>query len=72
MNLLRYLEFFVLAGLVLVSAAAAHQRNHVWKSNLSLWGDCVSKSYEKARPYNNRHTSVREAIQGAREERDKH
>lgn len=37
MNLLRYLEFFVLACLVLVFAAVAHQRNMVWKNDLSPW-----------------------------------
>jgi tetratricopeptide (TPR) repeat protein len=28
------------------------QRNKIWKNDLTLWGDAVSKSPQKARPYN--------------------
>ena len=53
MNLLRYIEFSVLIMLVVVLGTAAHERNHVWKDDLSLWSDIVKKSSYKARPYNN-------------------
>jgi tetratricopeptide (TPR) repeat protein len=43
----------VVAVLVLVLAAAAHQRNEVWQSGVSLWGDVVRKSPQKVRGYNN-------------------
>ena len=40
--------------IVIISASygfAAHQRNFVWKDNLSLWSDVVKKSAGKARPH---------------------
>lgn len=36
---------------MLVSAAAAHQRNLVWNNDISLWSDVVKKSPNKARPH---------------------
>ena len=53
MKRLIYIESVVLVSLLLVFAAAAHQRNPVWKTDLSLWQDVVEKSPNKARPYNN-------------------
>ena len=38
---------------MLVSAAAAHQRNHAWNNDISLWSDVVKKSPNKARSYTN-------------------
>ena len=53
MKRLIYIESVVLVGLVLLFAAAAYQRNLVWKDDLTLWSDIVKKSPNKARPYNN-------------------
>lgn len=40
--------------LVSVHATLAFQRNKVWKDEISLWTDAISKSPGKARPYINR------------------
>jgi tetratricopeptide (TPR) repeat protein len=40
------------ALLVLVLGFAGHQRNRVWGDAIRLWQDVVSKSPNKARPYN--------------------
>ncbi len=42
-----------LALLLIVFSASAYKRNAVWQSDLSLWGDVVRKSPNKARAYNN-------------------
>lgn len=42
-----------IAVLTAVLAFAAYQRNDIWKSELSLWADAVSKSPNKARPHYN-------------------
>jgi Flp pilus assembly protein TadD len=39
--------------ITLVMAGSAHARNSVWKDDLSLWKDSVSKSPRKARPHHN-------------------
>ncbi len=45
-------------GLIIVSNAIfTYERNKIWKDEFSLWNDCVSKSPNKARPYNNRGNS---------------
>jgi len=46
------------AGLALLMTAgplgvAAYARNSVWKNDLTLWGDVVAKSPDKARPHSN-------------------
>jgi tetratricopeptide (TPR) repeat protein len=41
----------ILAALVLAFGIAAYARNNVWQTDLSLWGDSVKKSPEKARPW---------------------
>lgn len=41
----------LIAALVIVAGIAAHARNSVWKTDLSLWSDSVKKSPEKARPW---------------------
>jgi tetratricopeptide (TPR) repeat protein len=40
-------------GCLALFTVAAHQRNAVWRDELSLWTDVVSKSPDKARPHNN-------------------
>lgn len=47
----KHIEFIIIACLVLLMGAAAHQRNVVWKDNLSLWSDVVKGSPNKARPH---------------------
>ena len=39
--------------LVAVGTFWTYQRNSVWSDAISLWQDCVTKSPNKARPYNN-------------------
>ncbi|MBI4838527.1 MAG: tetratricopeptide repeat protein, partial [Nitrospirae bacterium] len=43
---------FLLAASVVVLSFASYQRNAVWKDEISLWTDVVSKSPNKARGYN--------------------
>jgi tetratricopeptide (TPR) repeat protein len=51
---LTYLIFLIIIG---TYATLTYQRNNVWKDELSLWQDVVSKSPNKARPYLNRGVS---------------
>lgn len=44
----------VLALVVSWYAVLAYSRNFIWKNELTLWSDVVSKSPRKARPYYNR------------------
>ncbi len=46
------ISIFVL--LVIISSIASHQRNNVWKDDITLWSDVVLKSPGKARPLINR------------------
>ncbi|MEJ2691267.1 MAG: tetratricopeptide repeat protein, partial [Deltaproteobacteria bacterium] len=45
----------VLAGMLIIVSlsVATHQRNNVWGSAVSLWGDVVRKSPQKPKPMNN-------------------
>jgi tetratricopeptide (TPR) repeat protein len=43
----------VLCILVAVGTLWTYQRNRVWGDAITLWQDCVVKSPNKARPYNN-------------------
>jgi len=47
----RNIELLVLTGILLVYSLTTYQRNSAWRDDLSLWGDCASKSCNKARPY---------------------
>jgi len=51
--IVRPAEILLIMAIVVISSFIAHQRNLVWKDDYTLWSDCVEKSYEKARPYNN-------------------
>ena len=42
---------FLALLLVVISGIAAHARNKVWQTDLSLWTDAVEKSPNKARPH---------------------
>ncbi len=46
----KHVVFIVLAG---VLALWTYERNNSWKDRIAIWDDCVKKSSEKARPYNN-------------------
>lgn len=46
-------EILLIMALIVFYSFVAYQRNFVWKDDYSLWGDCVEKCYEKARPHNN-------------------
>ncbi len=43
----------VMCVMVAVLSVWAYQRNNVWSESISLWKDCVKKSPENVRPYNN-------------------
>jgi hypothetical protein len=49
------------AALAVVLAAATFARNRVWSSDVALWADAARKSPDKARPYLNLGTALREA-----------
>lgn len=42
-----------LMGVVMALSVMTYQRNRVWQSPLTLWGDALRKSPYKARPYSN-------------------
>ena len=44
----------ILSLIVVLCSFAAYHRNQVWKDEISLWSDVVSKSPKKIRPYNER------------------
>lgn len=49
-----YLAYFLFIIIIGSNSILTYQRNKVWKNELSLWNDVVSKSPNKARPYLNR------------------
>lgn len=51
------------AALGIVLGAATFARNRVWASDVALWSDAARKSPEKARPWLNLGTALREAGQ---------
>jgi tetratricopeptide (TPR) repeat protein len=45
---------YLLYGLIIIMLFSwTVQRNQVWQSDIALWEDCVEKSPNKTRPYNN-------------------
>jgi len=48
------LAIFILVSLVAFYGVKAHLRNNVWKNELALWNDVVTKSPKKLRGYCNR------------------
>jgi tetratricopeptide (TPR) repeat protein len=52
----RILAIAVFSLIIGSNSILTYQRNKVWKNELSLWSDVVSKSPNKARGYNNRGT----------------
>jgi len=59
----------LLCAMILFFSIWTYQRNEVWRSDVSLWKDCIAKSPEKARPYCNlggvlhsKHNKIDEAM----------
>ncbi|MFH0795485.1 MAG: tetratricopeptide repeat protein, partial [Candidatus Omnitrophota bacterium] len=52
----RFLRFLPVLLIVVVTiyGISTYHRNSIWKDEIALWNDTVSKSPNKARPYNNR------------------
>lgn len=50
----RYVAIALFAIIVISNSILTYERNKVWKDDLTLWNDVVSKSPNKARPVNNR------------------
>jgi len=50
------LAIALLLIITLINSVLTFQRNKIWKDELTLWNDVVSKSPNKARPYGNRGT----------------
>ena len=49
----KWLGVALLSIMIAVESIGTYERNKVWTSAVVLWQDCVSKSPQKARPYNN-------------------
>lgn len=49
----RYIEFIVVACLVVGYGFLAHERNTIWENGFSLWSNAISKSPHKGRPHTN-------------------
>ena len=49
----RQISWGVLVLLILTNIVLTYERNKVWKSDYTLWGDSVKKSPNKPRPLNN-------------------
>lgn len=50
----KYVAIALFAIILLSNSILTFERNKVWKNDLTLWSDVVSKSPNKARPVNNR------------------
>ena len=48
-----WLKPLILCALTIVAAVWTYERNEVWRDRITIWEDCVKKSPNKARPYNN-------------------
>lgn len=45
---------FILTMIIMCYSVLTYQRNKIWKDEITLWSDTISKSPHKARGYNNR------------------
>jgi len=45
------IELIIISSIVLIFSWTTHQRNFIWKDELTLWSDVVKKSPFKARTY---------------------
>jgi len=50
----KYLAASILAIIIVSNSFLTYERNKVWRNELSLWSDVVTKSPDKARPFANR------------------
>ena len=48
-----WLKTVILCIMVIVGSVWTYERNKVWRNRITIWEDCVKKSPQKARPYNN-------------------
>ena len=48
-----WLRTVILCTLAIVCAVWTYERNQVWRDRITVWEDCIKKSPQKARPYNN-------------------
>jgi len=49
----KWVAIAIITTFIAMGSVWSYQRNKVWQSEISIWQDCVKKSPEKARPYNN-------------------
>ena len=47
----KYLALSIFLSLILLNSVLTFQRNKIWKDDITLWNDVISKSPEKPRPY---------------------
>jgi len=45
------IEYIIFISLIMIYSISSHQRNTVWKDEMSLWSDVVKKSPQKSRPH---------------------
>jgi tetratricopeptide (TPR) repeat protein len=55
---LTWMKTVILCTLAIVGAVWTYERNEVWRDRITIWQDCVNKSPQKARPYNNMGAAV--------------
>jgi tetratricopeptide (TPR) repeat protein len=48
-----WLKTAILCVLVIFGSVWTYERNKVWRDRITIWEDCIKKSPQKARPYNN-------------------
>ena len=53
-----WMKTVILCTLAIVGAVWTYERNEVWRNRITIWQDCVNKSPQKARPYNNMGAAV--------------
>lgn len=68
-----HLHLFMIAlAVALLLSFWTYQRNQVWVNPVSLWGDCVKKSPNRARSHNNLGKALLETKLGPEEEAEYH
>jgi len=58
---LKNLQVAVVVLTVMVFCFWTYQRNYDWADRITLWGDCIKKSPDKARPHNNLAVALKQA-----------
>jgi tetratricopeptide (TPR) repeat protein len=54
----KWLRIGILCTITLIFSYWTHERNNIWRNEVTLWRDCVIKSPQKARPHYNLGTSL--------------